>query len=196
MVMKRNWIRILLAVVLAAGIGSAALWFQPWKLWVDDRVDEAAPEGATPVTVLPTSAPPDPTSTPDAPTTTPDSEPPAQTTTPPSEPPDSTTTEFVSLDHGTSGRLLVLEDEAGVRFIRFEDFATDNGPDLFVYLSTNSVDGDEGAFDDNIVNLGRLDGNIGDQNYEIPADVDLSQYSSVVIWCDRFNSAFGAAPIV
>jgi hypothetical protein len=187
--MKRNWIRSLLAVALTAGIGAAALWFQPWKLWVDDRVDEVAPKGARVITLASTSAPVATTSIPSsASSTTPDS-------VPPSEAPAPTTTEFVSLDHGTSGRLLLLEDERGVRFIRFEDFATDNGPDLFVYLSTNPVDGDEGAFDDDFVNLGRLDGNIGNQNYEIPDDVDLSRFASVVIWCDRFNSAFGAAPL-
>ena len=53
-----------------------------------------------------------------------------------------------------------------------------------------------GAFDDAYVDLGGLKGNIGDQNYEIPADVDLSQYQSVVIWCDRFNVAFGAADLL
>lgn len=45
---------------------------------------------------------------------------------------------------------------------------------------------DEGSLD-----LGRLKGNQGDQNYELAADIDLSQYTSIVIWCDRFDSAFG-----
>ena len=70
-----------------------------------------------------------------------------------------------------------------------------NGPDLFVYLSTNPPDGPEGAFDDDFVNLGRLEGNVGSSNYVVPAGTDLSRYASVVIWCDRFNSAFGAAPL-
>jgi hypothetical protein len=64
-----------------------------------------------------------------------------------------------------------------------------------VYLSTNPIDGPEQAFDDDIVDLGRLQGNLGDQNYAVPAEVDLSRYRSLVIWCDRFNSAFGAAPL-
>jgi len=45
------------------------------------------------------------------------------------------------------------------------------------------------------VNLGRLKGNQGDQNYPLPADVDLGRFASVVIWCDRFDSAFGAADL-
>jgi Electron transfer DM13 len=185
--MKRRLVRPLLAVLFTIGIGVAALFFQPWKLWIDDRVDEATPEGARQVTVATTAPPVGTTSIPDAaPTTAPNS----------TSVPRLTGTEFVSIDHGTSGRLLLLEDENGTRFFRFEDFETDNGPDLFVYLSTNPADGEEGEFDDDFVNLGRLDGNVGDQNYEIPADADLSRYSSIVIWCDRFNSAFGAAPLL
>ena len=102
---------------------------------------------------------------------------------------------FVSLDHGTAGRLVLLEGEGGQRFVRFEDLDTSNGPDLKVYLSTNPVDGPEQAFDDDYLDLGRLQGNIGSQNYELPSDADLTRFRSVVIWCDRFNSAFGAAPL-
>ena len=102
---------------------------------------------------------------------------------------------FVSLDHGTTGEVRVLDDGEGGRVVRLEGLATHNGPDLYLYLSTNPTDGEEQAFDDDFVSLGRLKGNQGDQNYELPAGVDLDRYSSVVIWCDRFNSAFGAAPI-
>ena len=90
---------------------------------------------------------------------------------------------------------MVLQDAAGSRFVRLENLDISNGPDLFVYLSTNPPDGPEGRFDDDYVNLGRLQGNVGSSNYLIPAGTDLSRYTSVVIWCDRFNSAFGAAPL-
>jgi hypothetical protein len=103
--------------------------------------------------------------------------------------------DFVSLDHTTGGTARVLELADGRRFVRLEGFETDNGPDLYVYLSTNPADGPEGAFDDQFTNLGRLQGNIGDQNYELPTDVDPATYTSVVIWCDRFDSAFGAADL-
>ena len=102
---------------------------------------------------------------------------------------------FVSLDHGTSGTLQLLQDADGRRFARIEELATDQGPDVYVYLSANPVDGPEAAFDDDYVDLGGLQGNLGNQNYEIPADTDLSRYRSLVIWCDRFDSAFGAAPL-
>lgn len=103
---------------------------------------------------------------------------------------------FVSLDHGTSGTAEVVETEGGERILRIEGLDTSNGPDLFVYLSANRADGPEGAFDDDYVNLGRLKGNKGDQNYDIPREVMLDRYASVVVWCDRFDSAFGAADLV
>jgi hypothetical protein len=87
----------------------------------------------------------------------------------------------------------VLRDDAGVVYLRIEDLDTSNGPDLYVYLTTNPADGPEGAFDDDFVSLGRLQGNVGSQNYVVPDGTDLLRYSTVVIWCDRFDSAFGAA---
>jgi hypothetical protein len=52
------------------------------------------------------------------------------------------------------------------------------------------------VFDDGeYVDLGALKGNVGNQNYAIPADVDLTDLSSVTIWCDRFNVSFGAAEL-
>ena len=201
------------AVALVAVIGLAL--FQPWKLWIDDQVNEATPVGAVPITAVPTSAPaappttataPDPTSTTPrteaTPTTTVtstslsshQSAPPVSTAvSPQTVAPASLGGQFVGIDHGTSGAVVLLEDATGSRFVRLQDLDTSNGPDLFVYLSTNPPDGPESEFDDDYVNLGRLEGNVGSSNYPIPAGTDLSRYASVVIWCDRFDSAFGAA---
>ncbi len=44
--------------------------------------------------------------------------------------------------------------------------------------------------------LGALKGNIGDQNYELPANVNLDKYQSVTIWCRRFGVNFGTAPLM
>jgi hypothetical protein len=101
----------------------------------------------------------------------------------------------VTLDHSTSGVVRVLDLADGTRLVRLEGLDTSNGPDLYLYLTANPAGGDEGAFDDDYVNLGRLKGNVGDQNYELPDGTDLARFSSVVIWCDRFDSAFGAAEL-
>ncbi len=85
-----------------------------------------------------------------------------------------------------TGDISVLNDGSEQRFLRFENFESDNGPDLKVYLR---------AADGSFVSLGDLKGNIGDQNYEIPVDVDLSVFSSVEIWCERFGVGFGEATL-
>lgn len=103
---------------------------------------------------------------------------------------------FIDRLHSGEGTVAVLTD--GVqRFLRFEDdFAIDNGPDLNVYLVGGvDADSDSGLFDDDVIDLGDLKGNVGPQNYELPADVDLAVYDTVVIWCVRFGVAFNAADL-
>ena len=178
----RRWLWGALALALTAGAAVVLLWFEPQRLLDDDRVDEPIPTAAAerdePATRDRTAEPTTPAD-------------PAE----PAGPVDLHRGEFVSLDHGTSGAVRVLELADGRRVIRLEGLDTSNGPDLYVYLSTNAAAGDEGAFDDDVVDLGRLKGNLGDQNYDVPADVDIGRYASVVIWCDRFDSAFGAADL-
>ncbi len=97
---------------------------------------------------------------------------------------------FIGRAHPTTGLAKVITD-GNLRFLRFEGFETDNGPDLNVYLATGPPDGSPEDF----IDLGDLKGNIGDQNYELADDVDLDRYTSVFIWCVRFSVAFGAAPL-
>jgi len=85
------------------------------------------------------------------------------------------------------GTASVLNDGSEQRFLRFENFTSDNGPDLKVYLRAESGD---------FVSLGELKGNIGDQNYEIPVGVDLDEFSTIQIWCERFSVNFGSAELV
>ncbi|MCY4102540.1 MAG: DM13 domain-containing protein [bacterium] len=103
--------------------------------------------------------------------------------------------EFMSRSHPTEGRVLVLNDGSEQRFLRFENFRTDNGPDLNVWLSSAPPDAPAGDFLNDWVDLGDLKGNVGAQNYEIPPSVDLDHYSTVIVWCVRFSVAFGTAPL-
>ncbi len=84
------------------------------------------------------------------------------------------------------GNAQVLTDGTDQRFLRFEGFNSPNGPDLKVYLR---------AANGEFVSLGDLKGNIGDQNYEIPPEVDLTEFSFVDIWCERFSVGFGGAQL-
>src|SRR5262245_42030057 len=99
---------------------------------------------------------------------------------------------FRSLGHATSGQAVALELADGRRFLRLVELRTSNGADLFVYLSGADVDAPRDSFDDDVVSLGRLRANQGNQNYAIPPGVPLDRYQSVVIWCRRFTYAFGA----
>jgi hypothetical protein len=83
-------------------------------------------------------------------------------------------------------KVITLAD--GKTFLRLENLKATNGPDLYVYLSTGKEVSD-------IVNLGRLKGNIGNQNYEIPAGTDLAKYNTVLIWCKAFSTLFGSAKL-
>ena len=90
--------------------------------------------------------------------------------------------------HDAVGEVFVIEAEDGSKFLRFENFKASNGPDLYVYLAT-----DETASD--YVSLGKLKGNIGNQNYLILPGADLSNQDTVLIWCKQFSVLFGSAKL-
>lgn len=90
--------------------------------------------------------------------------------------------------HKVEGVAKVVNLADGKTFLRLENLKATNGPDLYVYLST-----DKGVSD--FVNLGRLKGNIGNQNYEIPAGTDPAKYDTVLIWCKAFSTLFGSAKL-
>lgn len=99
--------------------------------------------------------------------------------------------EFVGVNdgiHNAEGQAKVLKLGDSTNFLRLEDFKATNGPDLYVYLST-----DKSASD--FVNIGRLKGNVGDQNYEIPDVTDLSKYDTALVWCQAFSVLFGSAEL-
>ena len=102
---------------------------------------------------------------------------------------------FISREHETTGTARVLRLPDGQQILRLEGFETSNGPALYVYLSQNPADGEDGLFDDDYVDLGELKGNVGDQNYVIPAEIAPLGFTSVVVWCDRFSVSFGAADL-
>jgi hypothetical protein len=106
---------------------------------------------------------------------------------------------FISHEHGTTGSARLLELPDGSRVLRIEGLATTDGPDLRVWLSDAPVvEGREGwfLFDDGAyLDLGALKGNIGDANYPVPPEADLTTLTSVSIWCRRFTVSFGAAAL-
>ena len=104
--------------------------------------------------------------------------------------------QFRSVAHETKGTATVHELGAGRRVLRLTEFSTSNGPDVRVYLvaAPDAAD-NETVTKAGFVELGKLKGTEGDQNYEVPADLDLSTYRAVTIWCHRFSVNFATAPL-
>ena len=173
-------------VMVLGGAGALALyWFAPWNLFIDRRVDETlpgvtAPAGATTPPASATGA----------------TDPHAEPARVAAEPVELALGEFASLEHATTGTALVLELDDGRRFLRLQDLETSNGPDLRVYLSSVPASDDWYVYDDEeFVDLGGLKGNLGSSNYAIPADVNLADFQTAVVWCRRFSVGFGVAPL-
>jgi hypothetical protein len=95
---------------------------------------------------------------------------------------------FVNGEHETSGTATVIRLVGGDDVLTLTDFSTSAGPDLRVYLVT----GGPGELGD-VVDLGGLKGNKGNQQYEIPAAAELRSHRTVVVWCRTFSVAFGSA---
>jgi len=92
--------------------------------------------------------------------------------------------------HAGSGTATVVRRAEGGRRLAFTDFDVDGGIDVRVYL----VDGNGAEVSDH-VELGRLKGERGDQQYTVPASVDLSRYRSVVLWCVPATVRIAVAPL-
>ena len=104
--------------------------------------------------------------------------------------------EFHKVEKAGNGTATVYKLPSGKRILRLSNFQTDNGPDLHVRLiaaddATDTASAAKAAY----VELGKLKGNKGNQNYDLPADLNLDKYKVVSIWCNRFSVNFAAAPL-
>ncbi len=101
---------------------------------------------------------------------------------------------FSTIDalHWGKGTATIYEfDER--RILRFEGFSSALGGDVRVYLSRDPQPMSALELGTNFLNLGRLKGNIGNQNYILPANHDLSVYQSAVVYCKQFEVVITSA---
>ena len=104
--------------------------------------------------------------------------------------------EFHNGAHETKGMAAVFQLADGKKTLRLSNFATSNGPDVHGYLvAAQDAKDNDAVTKAGFLDLGSLKGNIGDQNYELPANADLAKYRAVTIWCKRFSVNFGTAPL-
>ena len=107
------------------------------------------------------------------------------------------TGQFHSGAHETKGAATIYQAADGKKTLRLTNFETSNGPDVHVYLvAAEDAKDNDTVTKAGFVDIGSLKGNIGDQNYELPANTDLAKYRAVTIWCKRFSVNFGTAPLI
>jgi hypothetical protein len=105
--------------------------------------------------------------------------------------------QFHSGAHETKGTATVFQVADNKKMLRLTNFATSNGPDVHVYLvAVSDAKDNDTVTKAEYIDLGSMKGNIGDQNYELPANADLAKYQAVTIWCKRFSVNFGTAPLM
>ena len=104
--------------------------------------------------------------------------------------------QFHSVAHDGVGTATLYRLPDGKQILRFENFEVLNGPDLYVWLSAAPDAKDSRTIlAAEYLSLGRLKGNKGNQNYELPTGIDVSKYHSVTIWCRQFSVNFATAPL-
>lgn len=206
-------------IVIGAGglvVGAAVIAFLYWTispLFINHRVEEDFPAVAS-LASPETSPTPQPTSAEasltiaavtntvlaSSPTTaasaTPEASPTPEPSPTPSEPIALLTGSFTQIDrlHGAEGRAVIYQLPDGQLVLRLEDLNAQNGPDLYVGLSGAVMPrSNQELFDQGYLELARLKGNQGNQNYELPSDLSIEQYRSVVIYCKAFSVIFSTA---
>lgn len=161
---RSTWVAVAAVLAVAVAVGLAV--FQPWKLFVDRTVDEAAPVAAAPAAPGPVVI--------------------ARGALISHEHPTTGTVELLRLPDGSQVlRLENLDTSDGpVLKVWLTDQPVLEGRDGWY------------VFDDGRrIDLGDLKGNIGSSNYPLPAGTDLTGFDSVSIWCERFSVSFGAAAL-
>jgi Electron transfer DM13 len=156
----------LATVAASALVLLGAAWYLISPLFINVAVNESAPSSSTTATSSTTSS---------------------DTT--------SKSGKFYNVAHDGEGTATLTKQSDGSYLLRFEDFKVLNGPDLYVYTSSIAKPGESDVKESNSLSLGRLKGNVGAQNYVIPAGTPPEQLRSVVIWCKAFGVNFASASL-
>jgi electron transfer DM13 len=159
--------RTLLIIACLIVITTGWYLFRPERLFINERVNEEFPKSAS-----------------------------VATSTSPTSPVVLYQGRFHDGAHKSDGLATIYRFADGKRVLRFTSFETSNGPDVRVYLiAADDAKDNVTVTQSGFVELGPLKGNVGDQNYELPYDLDLGKYRAVTIWCKRFSVNFATAPL-
>ncbi|MBX9906517.1 DM13 domain-containing protein [Patescibacteria group bacterium] len=92
-----------------------------------------------------------------------------------------------TIGHPASGTVRIIKTDSG-DVVRYENFKTLNGPDLYVYLAKD-LDAKE------YISLGELRATEGNVNYEVPSDINTEEYRYAMVWCKQFGVLFNYADL-
>ena len=185
---RRHPGRTAVVLIIALAIGLPSAWYLGSPLFIRTALDEpgptAAPTAAPSASVIPPTA--DASGSPGPQTATPSTTP----TGPPLAAPRTGTFKGADDFHFGSGTATLIETTPGAWTIRFDNFSVRNGPDLYVYVSTDAAGYASGA-----IQVGKLRATDGNFNMDLPAGVVPIDVASVVIWCQQFAVQFAVAPL-
>ncbi len=106
---------------------------------------------------------------------------------------------FLTLDpiRTARGTATIFQQADNTLLMRFEDFAMTNAPDVRVFLSPASEPQtpEEMRANETAVEVEPLRGSVGNQNYTLPNNVDLSLVRSVVIYSAELDLIYTYAPL-
>ena len=98
-----------------------------------------------------------------------------------------------AVGHAAQGRAAVVLT-GRKRVLTLRGFRIAPGPQVRIYLVPRGVKRD-GDVRRDFRDLGRLKGSRGNQQYTIPASVDLRRYRSVIFWCVPFTQTLARADL-
>lgn len=91
-------------------------------------------------------------------------------------------------NHQTKGKVTVVTEDGQTVVKLNSGFNLDGAPDPKVGFGAN------GKYDKES-KLGALRSNSGAQSYPVPADLDVSGYDEVYIWCEKYSVPLGVAKL-
>jgi len=94
------------------------------------------------------------------------------------------------------GSWSIVESDEGRFVVLADDFATRKAPDLKIFLSPRKLSelGNRNATSESAF-VAALERNRGGQRYRLPAEVDLADYQTILIHCEKFSKYWGGAPL-
>ena len=182
----------LIVAILIVGLPTAFYLGSPLFI----RTELIEPDPVAQVRPSPTILPPTPTSTPPEVTGSSvmtSTTPPTPTPAPPSFVPATLASgSFTGADdfHFGKGTASIVETAVGTYTLRFEGFSVRNGPDLYVYLSSDAK-----GYVNDALEVGKLKATDGAFGYILPVGTDPTSFASAVIWCKQFSVQFAVAPL-